>query len=227
MCTGRTSQGPEVIRRRPTVSFEWFIAWRYLRAKRKTRFISIITFISVGGVVVGVMALIVVLAVMNGFENYGDDPLMDYDRLAEEAEALPDVVAAAPFTYNKAVLQGYGGSDGAVVRGIDLALEAGVTDILENIDPPLSSLATPPGEMPGAIVGDELAKRLRVTVGDTVAISSPFDYSSAPACSSTTSRSCTSICPRRSRSSDWETASSAWPSRPLTPTWRPRPRRRW
>jgi len=175
------------------VSFEWFIAWRYLRAKRKTRFISIITFISVGGVVVGVMALIVVLAVMNGFENeihsrimginahvillrYGDEPLADYDRLADEAEALPDVVAAAPFTYNKAVLQGYGGSDGAVVRGIDLALEAGVTDILDNIDPPLSSLATPPGEMPGAIIGDELAKRLRVTVGDTVAISSPFDY---------------------------------------------------
>ena len=175
------------------MSFEWFIAWRYLRAKRKTRFISIITFISVAGVAVGVMALVVVLAVMNGFESeihsrimginahvillrYGNEPLENYEELARKAEEVPEVVAAAPFTYTKAVLQGYGGSDGVVVRGIDLALESGVTDILTNIDPPLESLATPPGETPGAIIGAELASRLRVTVGDTVAVSSPFDY---------------------------------------------------
>jgi lipoprotein-releasing system permease protein len=175
------------------LSFEWFIAWRYLRAKRKTRFISIITFISVAGVAVGVMALVVVLAVMNGFESeihsrimginahvillrYGNEPIENYRELAQEAEAVPDVVAAAPFTYTKAVLQGYGGSDGVVVRGIELASEARVTDILMNINPPLETLTAPPGETPGAIIGDELAKRLRVAVGDTVAISSPFDY---------------------------------------------------
>ena len=179
------------------MSFEWFIAWRYLRAKRKAKFISIITFISVAGVAVGVMALVVVLAVMNGFENeihsriiginahvillrYGDEPLRDYDRLIEKAETVPEVVSAAPFTYTKAVLRGYGGSDGVVVRGVDLAREAEVTDILGNIDPPLATLATVPGELPGAIVGDELAKRLRVTIGDTVAVSSPFDYVVTP-----------------------------------------------
>lgn len=190
-------KNPGRLRRRLTVSFEWFIAWRYLRAKRKTRFISIITFISAAGVAVGVMALVVVLAVMNGFENeihsriiginahvillrYGDEPLSDHDRLVDEAEALPEVVAAAPFTYTKAILRGYGGSDGVVVRGIDLGREARVTDILSNITPQLSSLATREGELPGAIVGDELARRLRVTVGDTVAVSSPFDYVVTP-----------------------------------------------
>ena len=175
------------------MSFEWFIAWRYLRAKRKTRFISIITFISVAGVAVGVMALVVVLAVMNGFENeihsrimginahvillrYGTEPLRNYEELAGTVEELPEVVAAAPFTYTKAVVQGHGGSDGIVVRGIDLALESNVTDILDNIDPPLTSLATRPGEAPGAIIGAELARSLNITVGDTVSVSSPFDY---------------------------------------------------
>jgi lipoprotein-releasing system permease protein len=179
------------------VSFEWFIAWRYLRAKRKTRFISIITFISVAGVAVGVMALVVVLAVMNGFENeihkriiginahvillkYGNELLTDYNALADTVETMPDVVSAAPFTYNKAVLRGYGGSDGVVVRGIELERESRVTDILSNISPKVSTLKPPPGELPGAILGDELAARLRATLGDTVAVSSPFDFVVTP-----------------------------------------------
>jgi lipoprotein-releasing system permease protein len=179
------------------VSFEWFVALRYLRAKRKTRFISIITFISIAGVAVGAMALIVVLAVMNGFENeihsriiginahvillrFGNEPIADYDRLTDEVEALPDVVSAAPFTYTKAVLKGFGGSDGVVVRGIDIGREGRVTDILTNIDPPVDDLRTPLGEIPRIIVGDELAKRLRVSVGDTVAVSSPFDFILTP-----------------------------------------------
>ncbi|MBN2565883.1 MAG: lipoprotein-releasing ABC transporter permease subunit [Candidatus Eisenbacteria bacterium] len=179
------------------MSFEWFLAWRYLRAKRKTRFISIITFISVAGVAVGVMALVVVLAVMNGFENeihkriiginahviilkYGNQPITGYNALADTMEAMPEVVAAAPFTYTKAVLKGYGGSDGVVLRGIELEREARVTDILANINPPLSSLQSVPGEIPGAILGDELASRLRVTLGDTVAVSSPFDFVVTP-----------------------------------------------
>jgi lipoprotein-releasing system permease protein len=179
------------------VSFEWFLAWRYLRAKRKIRFISIITFISIAGVAVGVMALVVVLAVMNGFENeihkriiginahvillkYGNQPLTGYDALADTLETLPRVVAAAPFTYTKAVLKGFGGSDGVVVRGIDLEREPRVTDIFENIDPPVSQLRGGPDELPGAILGDELALRLRITLGDTVSVSSPFDYVVTP-----------------------------------------------
>ena len=177
--------------------FEWFVALRYLRAKRKTRFISIITFISIAGVAVGVMALVVVLAVMNGFEGeihsriiginahvillkFGNQPITGYYDLSDRVEDVPEVMAAAPFTYNKGVLQGRAGSDGIVIRGIDIAREATVTDILKNIDPPVESLVTEPRGIPKIIVGDELAKRLQVSPGDTVAVSSPFDYTLTP-----------------------------------------------
>lgn len=179
------------------MSFEWFVALRYLRAKRKTRFISIITFISVAGVAVGVMALTVVLAVMNGFEGeiheriiginahvivlrYGNEMIKDYEVLTERIEQHPDVVAAAPFTYTKAVLRGYGGADAAVVRGVEIGREALVTDLLGNMEPPLDSLESAPGRLPGIVVGDELARRLRIALGDTVALTSPFDYVMTP-----------------------------------------------
>jgi len=179
------------------VGFEWFVAGRYLRAKRKTRFISIITFISVAGVAVGVMALVVVLAVMNGFEEeihnriiginahvillrYGTQPIDGYRLLTERVERIPGVVAASPFTYSKAVLKGFEHSDAVVVRGVDLARESRVTDILENIDPPITSLSTDGVGPPRIVVGDELAKRLRIAIGDTVSISSPFDYVMTP-----------------------------------------------
>ena len=179
------------------MGFEWFVALRYLRAKRKTRFISIITFISVAGVAVGVMALVVVLAVMNGFESeihdriiginahvivlrYGNEPMTGYEELTDEIERHPDVVAAAPFTYTKAVIRGYGGADAAVVRGVDVERESRVTDLLVNMDPPVEDLGAPPGGLPGIVVGDELARRLRMTLGDTVAVTSPFDYVMTP-----------------------------------------------
>ncbi len=179
------------------MAFEWFVAWRYLRAKRKTRFISIISIISIVGVAVGVMALTVVLAVMNGFEEeihrriiginahvillrYGVEPVTDYDRMTDVVEGVPGVVAAAPFTYSKGVLRGDERSDGGVIRGTDLAQEARVTDIMQNISPRVETLRAGPGETPRMVIGDELALRLRVTVGDTVAITSPFDYVMTP-----------------------------------------------
>lgn len=179
------------------MSFEWFVAWRYLRARRKTRFISIITIISVVGVAVGVMALTVVLGVMNGFEEeihrriiginahvillkYGAEPIRDFQTIIGIAETVPEVVAAAPFTYSKGVIKGYERSDGAVIRGADLESEARVTDIMENIEPRLETLASEPGAIPLMIIGDELALRLRVAIGDTVALSSPFDYVVTP-----------------------------------------------
>ena len=179
------------------MSFEWFVAWRYLRAKRKTMFISIISVISIVGVAVGVMALTVVLAVMNGFEEeihrriiginahvillkYGAEPVTDYEDLARTVESVPGVVAAAPFTYSKGVLRGNYRSDGGVIRGTDLEQEGRVTDVLDNITPRVETLRSEPGEMPKMVIGDELALRLRATVGDTVAITSPFDYVMTP-----------------------------------------------
>ncbi|MDP2992581.1 MAG: lipoprotein-releasing system transmembrane subunit LolC, partial [Deltaproteobacteria bacterium] len=94
------------------MDFEWFIGLRYLKAKRKQSFISVITFISVAGVMVGVMALIVVLAVMTGFEEdlkgkilglnahvlvlkYGDS-VGDVRGLQEKIEKTKGVVATTP-----------------------------------------------------------------------------------------------------------------------------------
>ena len=94
-------------------SYELFISLRYLRARRKQVFVSIITFISVAGIFLGVAALIIVLAVMNGFENDLRNKILginshivlmkytgameDHQRAMEEAVRVPGVVAAAPF----------------------------------------------------------------------------------------------------------------------------------
>ncbi|HAJ28105.1 MAG TPA: lipoprotein-releasing system transmembrane subunit LolC, partial [Syntrophus sp. (in: bacteria)] len=92
------------------MSFEFFISLRYLKAKRKQVFVSIITFLSIGGIALGVAALIIVLAVMNGFETdlrnkilgmnshillmEHTGPMKDYDKLAKNVEVLNGVVAS-------------------------------------------------------------------------------------------------------------------------------------
>ena len=108
--------------------FELFLGLRYLKAKRKQPLISVTAVISVLGVMLGVMALIVVLSVMNGFEGeihsriiginahvillkFGNAPIKGYHDLSDRVEDVPGVIAAAPFTYNKGVLQGRAGSD--------------------------------------------------------------------------------------------------------------------
>ena len=96
------------------MSYELFIARRYLRSKRKVKFISVITLFSVGGVFVGVAALSIVLAVMNGFESevrarivgttahvnvlaFHDEGMGDYEEILPIVEQIEHVVAAAPF----------------------------------------------------------------------------------------------------------------------------------
>ena len=117
------------------MSFEYFIGRRYLRAKQKERFISLITLLSIAGVTVGVMALIVVIAVMSGFESdlksrilkgqshvlvmrHGG-PFREYQRILEIIETIDGVVAATPFIYTQIMLRSSGGVSGAVLRGVD------------------------------------------------------------------------------------------------------------
>ena len=120
-----------------------FIGWRYLKAKRRQTFISVITFISLGGVALGVTALIVVLAVMSGTEQemknrilkvnshiilleYGR-PLSGYQELMSKVKTVPGVAGVEPFTYTQVMISAAGGVSLAVLRGIDahLAMEAG------------------------------------------------------------------------------------------------------
>jgi lipoprotein-releasing system permease protein len=102
------------------MKYEWFIGLRYLKAKRKQTFISIITFISIAGVTVGVMALIVVLAVMSGFEKtlkekilgtqahlvllkIGQEGMDHYQEVVKKVETVKGVVSAAPFIFNQVI----------------------------------------------------------------------------------------------------------------------------
>ena len=118
------------------MSYEFFIALRYLKAKRKQTFISIITFISILGVMVGVTALIVVLSVMTGFEEDLRDKILgvnahlvvmelgkgmkDYKEVTEKVRNLEGVVGASPFIYNQAMLSTESGVVGVVLRGLDV-----------------------------------------------------------------------------------------------------------
>jgi len=133
------------------VRFETFVAARYLRGKRKTRFISLITFISVAGVSVGVIALIVVMSVMTGFDNALREtiignrahltvmnraglPMTDPDRVIEEVHALsPEVLGAGPIMQIEALLKRDNYTTGAFVLGVDPEREKTVTDLPRNL----------------------------------------------------------------------------------------------
>jgi lipoprotein-releasing system permease protein len=172
--------------------YELFIGLRYLKAKRKQTFISIITFFSIIGIMLGVMALIVVLAVMDGFGHeirekilgtnahiflykYGSG-IRDYREVIKQVEEVPGVIAAAPFASAQVMLSGTGGVAGAFVRGIDPPLERKVSTLQKSIREgtidTLNREAT--GKFPGIIIGKELAKTLGIFLGDTITVISPL-----------------------------------------------------
>lgn len=167
-----------------------WIAARYLRTRRSSGFVTVLSGISVGGVALGVTALLTVLAVMNGFENEiqtriaGTDAhvvllgentagIVSADSLTARAARQPGVLGAAPFVYAKAMVLRRGYAEGLVVKGVDLAAERQVTTIGRNITPPLDSIPGPaPGRLPGIVLGTELAARVAAVVGDTVTLAS-------------------------------------------------------
>jgi lipoprotein-releasing system permease protein len=174
------------------LNFELFVADRYLRSKKQTGFISLITWISVAGVGLGTAVLIIVLSVMNGFEQevrarivgtnaalillrYDRDTFPKPDSIATEVAEIPDVTGIAPFVYSKGLLRAGDRADGVIVKGVDLERERTVTTVVENVTPPLESLSNAKGEPPAMILGKNVADRLRVTVGDEVILASPFD----------------------------------------------------
>ncbi|HET9328575.1 MAG TPA: ABC transporter permease [Candidatus Eisenbacteria bacterium] len=165
-----------------------WIAARYLRTRRRSAFITLLTGISVAGVAVGVTALLTVLAVMNGFENeiqtriagtdahvvlLGDTQgaIRGGDSLAARAARQPGVVGAAPFTYAKAMVIYGGRAEGLVVKGIDLGQERRVTTVAHNISPSLDAIPADLA-MPSVVLGTELAARIGAAVGDTVVLAS-------------------------------------------------------
>jgi lipoprotein-releasing system permease protein len=157
-----------------------------LRARPRTGFIRLLTGISIAGVAVGVTALLVVLAVMNGFEGEVQsriagtdahvvllgattDGVADGPALAERLAREPGVLGASAFTYAKAMVFHEGLAEGLVVKGVDLSSEREVTTVGRSIEPPLDSIpsVTLAGE-PGIVLGSELAAKLGARVGDRV-----------------------------------------------------------
>ncbi len=176
------------------MSYEFFVGLRYLRAKRKQTFVSVITIISVLGITVGVSALIIVLSVMSGFEDTLKDKILglnahvvvlgmghgieDYDRVADTVRGVKGVAGASPFTYSQALLSSKASAVGVVVRGLDVKTAGEATVVPQKIregslDGLAVELGSKKGRLPGLVLGSELARRLSVRVGDRINLISP------------------------------------------------------
>jgi lipoprotein-releasing system permease protein len=167
--------------------FELHIALRYLLAKRKQAFISVITLVSTIGVAVGVMAVIIALAVMTGLQQtlrdriLGSQPHVYVSRIAgfedyrievEKLRAIPHVTGVAPMLLGKAIASTSRGEDFITVKGVDPALEPGITDVQRAMKAgSLAALAQPAtgtGLADGIVLGQDLATNLGVSVGDSI-----------------------------------------------------------
>ncbi len=171
--------------------FQLFVALRYLKAKRRQAVISVITVISVLGVAAGVGALVVALAINNGFrqelENRllgatsninlirpANDGIKDYEELSERLARLPHVIASAPALYEEVLISARSRAQGAVLKGVDPEREVRVADLLTRVkEGSLAGLSEHFSNADPLIVGKDLAKSLGVFVGDTVLVTSP------------------------------------------------------
>lgn len=183
--------------------YELFLSLRYLRARRREVFVSLITMISMIGVMIGVMTLNVVLAVMTGFEEdlrdriLGFNPhvvisslqgLVDgYPDVLDAVRQVPDVVAAAPFVYSQVMASAGQNVSGVLVRGVDPALASAVVDIAAYLSEGeieqlgrkqefsfLNEETVHTVQLSGVLIGHELARQLGVSVGDPIKVISPL-----------------------------------------------------
>ena len=173
------------------IPYELILGWRYTRAGRATRrngFISFISGVSMLGIALGVAALIIVLSVMNGFQKEVRDRMLGVvshiEVISADGGALPDargtlktvtahssVLAAAPFISAQALLARGEDMKGVMVRGIDPALEPGVTDLSPDLR--TQALGRLQSGQFGVVLGVDLARMLGVRVGDPVTLVSP------------------------------------------------------
>src|SRR5512138_3763244 len=180
-----------------SLPYEVFVSLRYLRAKRRQRSLSVISLISTAGVAVGVMALIVVMAVMSGFEfdlrskilgtnahiwvlRYGERGIEQPAEALAAVRQVPGVTAASAFTYSEVLLTAQGRTAGTVLRGIDLASALEATDFrktLKAAGPELDeAMRSPRPVFPpdGIVLGSFLASTLGVGVGGSVDVLLPL-----------------------------------------------------
>ncbi len=171
--------------------YEWFISFRYLKAKHKHGFISLISLISVAGITVGVIALIVVLAVYSGFTSGLRDQILginshivvqqmgggisNYELARDRILTVNGVEGATPYLYAQTLLSGSAGGTGVVLRGIDPETAEGVVNLSQQmVEGSIDELqSNEDSRVPNIILGKNLATDLRISVGGKVRLISP------------------------------------------------------
>ncbi|MEE4135368.1 MAG: lipoprotein-releasing ABC transporter permease subunit [Desulforhopalus sp.] len=169
--------------------FEWFVALRYLKAKHRHGFISLISLISVAGITVGVIALIVVLSVYTGFTEGLRDQILgvnshivvqqrggtitDYRQVREQLLTVKGVTGATPYLYAQTLLSSASGGSGVVLRGMDPATAANVIGLARQMLVGSIDDVDQQGQVPNIILGKNLAAELQVGVDDRLRLISP------------------------------------------------------
>jgi len=166
------------------MKYELFIARRYLTAKRKQAFISVITFISVLGITIGVMALIIAIALITGFQEDVQDKILgstshimisdlsgeglkDYSQLVAKLGRVSGIISITPVVYNTVLISGPSKSSGAVLKGIDFDLEKKYSPWLQRLEQ---------GQIPadskrdGLLLGREMSYAIGAGVGEEVRV---------------------------------------------------------
>ncbi|MCV6547960.1 MAG: lipoprotein-releasing ABC transporter permease subunit [Cohaesibacter sp.] len=172
--------------KQPFALFEWIMAFRYLRSRRREAFISIISWLSFFGIMLGVATLIIVMAVMNGFRSElldkilginghmviqpVDSDLTDFDAVAKRIEGVDGVTYVIPFVEGQTLASGSGGAVGALVRGMSKDNLDKLKLVSSNI---LQGSLDQFDEEEGVAIGSRLARSLGVVAGDRITLISP------------------------------------------------------
>jgi lipoprotein-releasing system permease protein len=178
--------------------FEFFIAARYLRAKRRQAVVGVITAISVIGVAAGVASLIIALAITNGMRRdlqarlvgstahvslmrVAADGIRNWQPLLDRLRQVPHVTAAAPGLYGQVLISRGARSGGALIKGVIPKDEETVSDLLQSVkvgsaadlEPVSSSFGSSINTMPPIVIGGDLAETIGAQIGDSVLVTSP------------------------------------------------------
>ena len=169
------------------MKLEPYIAFRYLKAKHKNRFINLVTLFSIGGIFVGVAAIIVVISIMNGMESeirgrildttahitvfsFKPNDIGDWRKLIEKIEDFPKISGASPFIQAKGAIAGPKSSDGVLIRGIDTTYEKHSSKIMNRVYWGKFHLSDPDTGLPTIVLGRYLAAEINARPNDTVSL---------------------------------------------------------